>query len=77
MSALICMINGGGFLDYDYLFSLASVEADDSRLNLLGDPNHAHHWGQHFGILLIETRRAADRVGAPWSPCSTALPGGR
>ena len=49
---IVCIINGGGFLDYDYLFS-PRVEAMIPA-NLLGDPNHVHHWGQHFGILFIE-----------------------
>lgn len=49
---VICILNGGGFLDYDYLFS-PRVEAMIPA-NLLGDPTHEHHWGQHFGILFIE-----------------------
>jgi multicomponent Na+:H+ antiporter subunit B len=49
---LICIINGGGFLDYDHLFS-PRAEAMIPP-GLLGDPDHAHHWGQHFGIFLIE-----------------------
>lgn len=49
---VICIINGGGFLDYDHLFS-SKVEAMIPP-GLLGDPNAAHHWGQHFGIFLIE-----------------------
>lgn len=49
---VICIVNGGGFLDYDYLFS-PRVEAMIPA-NLLGDPGHAHHWGQHFGIFFIE-----------------------
>jgi len=49
---VVCIINGGGFLDYDYLFS-PRIEAMIPA-NLLGDPSHEHHWGQHFGILFIE-----------------------
>ena len=49
---VICMINGGGFLDYDYLFP-PGVEAMIPP-GLLGDPDHAHQWGQHFGIFFIE-----------------------
>lgn len=49
---VICMANGGGFLDYDYLFP-PEVEALIPA-NLLGDPHHEHHWGQHFGIMFIE-----------------------
>jgi multicomponent Na+:H+ antiporter subunit B len=48
----ICVLNGGAFLDYDYLFP-PGVEAQIPPW-LLGDPDHPHHWGQHFGILLIE-----------------------
>lgn len=47
-----CIVNGGGFLDYDRLFS-PRVEAMIPA-NLLGDPGQAHHWGQHFGIFFIE-----------------------
>jgi multicomponent Na+:H+ antiporter subunit B len=49
---VVCLLNGGGFLDYDYLFS-PRVEAMIPA-NLLGDPDHEHHWGQHFGIFFIE-----------------------
>jgi multicomponent Na+:H+ antiporter subunit B len=49
---MICIINGGGFLDYDHLFS-SRVEAMIPP-GLLGDPNATHHWGQHFGIFFIE-----------------------
>ena len=49
---VVCMINGGGFLDYDYLFPPA-VEAQIPGW-ILGDGSHAPHWGQHAGILLIE-----------------------
>lgn len=49
---VVCILNGGDFLDYDYLFS-PSVEAMIPP-GLMGDPEHAHHWGQHFGIFFIE-----------------------
>ncbi|MCC6827325.1 MAG: DUF4040 domain-containing protein [Novosphingobium sp.] len=49
---VVCIVNGGGFLDYDRLFS-PRVEAMIPA-NLLGDPDHAHHWGQHFGIFFVE-----------------------
>lgn len=49
---IVCIINGGGFLDYDRLFS-SKVEAMIPP-GLLGDPDAAHHWGQHFGIFFIE-----------------------
>jgi multicomponent Na+:H+ antiporter subunit B len=49
---VICIINGGGFLDYDFLFS-PRVEAMIPP-GLLGDPDHTHHWGQHFGIFFVE-----------------------
>jgi multicomponent Na+:H+ antiporter subunit B len=49
---IVCMINGGAFLDYDYLFS-PEIEAQIPPW-LLGDPDHPHHWGQHFGIFLVE-----------------------
>jgi multicomponent Na+:H+ antiporter subunit B len=49
---LICVLNGGAFLDYDHLFP-PGIEAQIPPW-LLGDPDHPHHWGQHFGILLIE-----------------------
>ena len=49
---IVCMINGGVFLDYGYLFP-SQVEQHIPGW-LLGDPDHAHHWGQHFGIMLIE-----------------------
>lgn len=49
---VICMANGGSFLDYDYLFP-PNVEAMIPA-NLLGDPHGEHHWGQHFGIMFIE-----------------------
>lgn len=49
---IVCMANGGAFLDYDYLFP----PAIEVRIppDLLGDPDKEHHWGQHFGILFIE-----------------------
>lgn len=46
------MINGGAFLDYDYLFP-PHVEAQIPDW-LLGNAADGHHWGQHFGIMLIE-----------------------
>jgi multicomponent Na+:H+ antiporter subunit B len=49
---VVCMANGGGFLDYDRLF-MPRVEAMIPP-GLLGDPTHSHNWGQHFGILLVE-----------------------
>lgn len=49
---IVCILNGGAFLDYDYLFP-PRVEAMIPP-GLLGDPDHAHHWGQHFGIFFIE-----------------------
>lgn len=49
---VICIINGGGFLDYDHLFS-PKLEAMIPP-GLLGDPDGVHHWGQHFGIFFIE-----------------------
>lgn len=49
---LICILNGGVFLDYDHLFPPA-LEAQIPPW-LLGDPDHPHHWGQHFGIFLVE-----------------------
>jgi multicomponent Na+:H+ antiporter subunit B len=49
---VICILNGGGFLDYDHLFP-PQVEASIPGW-LLGDSEHEHHWGQHFGIMLIE-----------------------
>jgi multicomponent Na+:H+ antiporter subunit B len=49
---IVCIVNGGDFLDYDYLFP-PDIE---TRIPpwLLGDPDHPHHWGQHFGIFLVE-----------------------
>jgi multicomponent Na+:H+ antiporter subunit B len=49
---LACIVNGGGFLDYDRLFPPEVEKLIPGWL--LGDPDHAHHWGQHFGIMLIE-----------------------
>ncbi len=49
---VICMINGGGFLDYDYLFP-PEIEKQIPGW-ILGDTGHAPHWGQHAGILVIE-----------------------
>ena len=61
---VICIINGGGFLDYDRLFS-PRVEAMIPA-NLLGDPDHAHHWGQHFGIFFIELGVLLTVAARPW-----------
>ncbi len=47
---VINMINGGNFLDYDHLFPLA-FEAGLPGSHLSGG---YHHWGQHFGIIIIE-----------------------
>jgi multicomponent Na+:H+ antiporter subunit B len=49
---VVCIVNGGAFLDYDYLFP-PEIEAQIPPW-LLGDPDHPHHWGQHFGIFLVE-----------------------
>lgn len=49
---VVCIINGGGFLDYDRLFTPA-VEAMIPP-DLLGKSDKAHHWGQHFGIFFVE-----------------------
>jgi len=49
---LVCIVNDGAFLDYDYLFP-PEIEAQIPP-GLLGDPDHPHHWGQHFGIFFIE-----------------------
>jgi multicomponent Na+:H+ antiporter subunit B len=47
---VVTLANGGGFLDYDYLITHAFEEQIPSWLLGPGD----HHWGQHFGILLVE-----------------------
>ncbi len=47
---IVCVVNGGGFLDYDHLFP-PQVEAQIPEWLLGG---HGHHWGQHFGIMIIE-----------------------
>jgi multicomponent Na+:H+ antiporter subunit B len=51
---IVCIVNGGGFLDYDYLFP-RHIEAQIPDW-ILGpsDPAHPHLWGQHFGIMAIE-----------------------
>jgi multicomponent Na+:H+ antiporter subunit B len=49
---IVTLTNGGTFLDYDFLFSRET--AADIPPGLLGDPEHPHNWGQHFGIMLIE-----------------------
>jgi multicomponent Na+:H+ antiporter subunit B len=49
---VICIINGGGFLDYDHLFPpqlAAQIPAW-----LLGEDGHGQHWGQHFGVMAVE-----------------------
>jgi multicomponent Na+:H+ antiporter subunit B len=48
---IVCIVNGGDFLDYDRLFT-PEIEARIPDWILPGD--HGHHWGQHFGILLVE-----------------------
>ncbi|MEM6626542.1 MAG: Na(+)/H(+) antiporter subunit B [Pseudomonadota bacterium] len=40
---VVNLLNGGAFLDYDYLFETPAPGSYDP-----------HHWGQHFGILLVE-----------------------
>ena len=51
---VVCIVNGGGFLDYDYLFP-RHIEAQIPDW-ILGpsDPAHPHLWGRHFGIMAIE-----------------------
>lgn len=49
---IVSIANGGAFLDYDRLLSPA-LEAMIPA-GLLGDAGAAHHWGQFFGILLVE-----------------------
>ncbi|HEX5008675.1 MAG TPA: DUF4040 domain-containing protein [Hyphomonadaceae bacterium] len=48
---IVCVVNGGAFLDYDRLFT-PEIEARIPDWILPSD--HAHHWGQHFGIFLVE-----------------------
>jgi multicomponent Na+:H+ antiporter subunit B len=48
---VVCIINGGTFLDYDRLFT-PEIEAQIPGWILPSD--QAHHWGQHFGIFLVE-----------------------
>lgn len=48
---IVCIINGGDFLDYDHLLP-AEIEAQIPAWLLGG--GHGHHWGQHFGIMLVE-----------------------
>jgi multicomponent Na+:H+ antiporter subunit B len=48
---IICIVNGGNFLDYDRLFT-PQIEAQIPDWILPSD--HAHHWGQHFGIFFVE-----------------------
>jgi multicomponent Na+:H+ antiporter subunit B len=47
---IACMLNGGGFLDYSHLFP-PEIEAEIPGWLLGSAP---HHWGQFFGIFLIE-----------------------
>lgn len=49
---IVCLTNGGTFLDYDFLFDHDTEAAIPS--GLLGDAEAVHHWGQHFGIFFIE-----------------------
>jgi multicomponent Na+:H+ antiporter subunit B len=48
---VVCIVNGGAFLDYDRLFT-PEIEAQIPDWILPGD--QAHHWGQHFGIFFVE-----------------------
>jgi multicomponent Na+:H+ antiporter subunit B len=48
---VVCIVNGGDFLDYDRLFT-PQIEAQIPDWIVPSD--HPHHWGQHFGILLVE-----------------------
>ncbi len=48
---IACIVNGGDFLDYDRLFT-PEIEAQIPDWILPGD--QPHHWGQHFGIFLVE-----------------------
>jgi multicomponent Na+:H+ antiporter subunit B len=49
-TGIVSIANGGDFLDYDRLFARA-IEAQIPEW-LLGPGEH--HWGQHFGIFLVE-----------------------
>jgi multicomponent Na+:H+ antiporter subunit B len=49
---VVCLTNGGTFLDYDFLFDRETEDAIPS--GLLGNPDAIQHWGQHFGIFFIE-----------------------
>ena len=49
---IVCLANGGAFLDYDFLFDRDTEVSIPA--GLLGDPATAHHWGQYFGIFFIE-----------------------
>jgi multicomponent Na+:H+ antiporter subunit B len=48
---IACIVNGGGFLDYDHLFP---PEIERQIPGWLTGGSGDHHWGQHFGIMLIE-----------------------
>ncbi len=47
---VINMMNGGEFLNYDHLFPPGFEDGLPGSVAMGG----YHHWGQHFGILLIE-----------------------
>jgi multicomponent Na+:H+ antiporter subunit B len=49
---VVCLTNGGTFLDYDFFFDRDTETSIPS--GLLGAPDAIHHWGQHFGIFFIE-----------------------
>jgi multicomponent Na+:H+ antiporter subunit B len=49
---VICIVNGGSFLDYDQLFP-AQIAAQIPAW-LLGGDGHGQHWGQHFGVMAVE-----------------------
>jgi len=49
---LVCIVNGGDFLDYDHLFP-PQVEAAIPGW-LAGGADYAQHWGQHIGVMAIE-----------------------
>ena len=51
---IACIANGGGFLDYDYLFPRSVEEQIPEWILGPSDAGHPHHWGQHFGIMAIE-----------------------
>lgn len=47
---VVNMLNGGEFLNYDHLFPPGFEDGLPGSVAMGG----YHHWGQHFGILLIE-----------------------